>query len=95
MIAFKEFPCTQYIRHHSSPFFTPEVDIVHELFGHMPMLADPGFADMVQEIGLTSLNANESQIKQLANIYYHIIEFGVYEKEEKIKIFGAGVLAGV
>ena len=90
-MAFRVFCCTQYIRHHAAPEFSPEPDIIHELLGHAPMFADKSFADMSQQIGLFSLGADEDQISKLGAFYSYIIEFGVCKEGSDIKAFGAGI----
>jgi phenylalanine-4-hydroxylase len=92
-LAFRTFHSTQYMRHHSSPRYTPEPDVVHELIGHVPMLADPAYADLVHQIGIASLTADEKQIWHLTKVYWYTVEFGVVREGGGVKAFGAGVLS--
>ncbi|CAD8116452.1 unnamed protein product [Paramecium sonneborni] len=89
------FCCTQYIRHHSTPEYTPEPDIVHELVGHVPLFADKEVADLSQEIGILSCGAKKQDLARLGTLYWFTLEFGAYKENGLIKGYGAGIASSI
>ncbi len=85
--------CTQYVRHHSRPDYTPEPDIVHEAIGHIPTFTIPDFADFSELVGYGANIADEQQLIELGRLYWWTVEFGLIEEGSEIKAFGAGLLS--
>ena len=92
-LSYRTMLCTQYIRHHSQPAYTPEPDIVHEAIGHIPMFTVRDFADFSQVIGHGARKANDEQLQQLGRLYWFTVEFGMIEENGKLKAYGAGLLS--
>jgi phenylalanine-4-hydroxylase len=93
-LARRTFLSTQYIRHHSVPFYTPEPDIVHEIIGHANMLANPVFADLYEEAGKASVRASsDAALDFFSKVFWFTLEFGVVHEDGELKAYGAGLLS--
>ena len=93
-LAARTFLSTQYIRHHSVPFYTPEPDIIHEIIGHANMLASPVFADLYAEAGEASLRATSDEaLAYFSRVFWFTLEFGVVWERGELRTFGAGLLS--
>lgn len=88
------FLCTQYIRHHSTPLYTPEPDVVHEIVGHGVTLACPELAELNRLFGqAVKKTSSADQLERLSRVYWFTIEFGVLREGDQIKAYGTGLLS--
>lgn len=88
------FLCTQYIRHHSTPLYTPEPDVAHEIIGHAVTLASPRLAEINRLFGEAVRRTKSSvELDRLARVYWFTIEFGVLRENGAVKAYGTGLLS--
>jgi len=88
------FLCTQYIRHHSTPLYTPEPDVVHEIVGHGVTLASERLAELNRLFGeAVKRTASSESLERLSRIYWFTIEFGVLREAGRVKAYGTGLLS--
>jgi phenylalanine-4-hydroxylase len=93
-LAERRFLSTQYIRHHSVPFYTPEPDIVHELVGHASTLASPSFAALYHVAGQASRRAHSDvALEFFSRVFWFTLEFGVVWERDELRAYGAGLLS--
>jgi phenylalanine-4-hydroxylase len=93
-LADRTFLSTQYIRHHSVPFYTPEPDVVHELIGHCNFLADPRVADLYQRAGEAARRATtDAALEFFSRVFWFTVEFGVCWEDGELRTYGAGLLS--
>ena len=88
------FLSTQYIRHHSTPLYTPEPDVAHEIIGHAVTLASKRFAELNRLFGeAVSRTTDPDELDRLSRVYWFTIEFGVLREDGRIKAYGTGLLS--
>ena len=88
------FLCTQYIRHHTRPLYTPEPDVAHEIIGHAVTLASKRLAEINRMFGeAVRRTRSAEELDRLARVYWFTIEFGVLRENGQIKAYGTGLLS--
>jgi len=88
------FLCTQYIRHYSTPLYTPEPDVVHEILGHGVTLACERLAELNRLFGrAVKRTTSPEALERLSRAYWFTIEFGVLRENGDIKAYGTGLLS--
>ncbi|MFG0305250.1 MAG: phenylalanine 4-monooxygenase [Phycisphaerales bacterium JB040] len=89
----REFPTTIVIRPEDKMDYLPEPDIFHDIFGHVPLHADPVFADFLQTYGKAALHAGPEHEEALARLFWFTVEFGLIHEDGRLKIYGSGLIS--
>ncbi len=94
LLANRKFPVTDWIRKPEEFDYIVEPDVFHDLFGHVPLLFNPIFADHMQEYGKGGLKAHRlGACEQLSRLYWYTIEFGLIQQHDGLRAYGAGILS--
>jgi phenylalanine-4-hydroxylase len=94
LLAQRRFPVTMWLRRPEEFDYIVEPDVFHDLFGHVPLLFNPVFADYMQAFGAGGLKAEGLQaLKYLARLYWYTVEFGLIETPAGLRVYGAGILS--
>ncbi len=99
MLAARRFPTTTWLRGRESLEYTPEPDIFHDIFGHVPMHAHPVFADFLQQYGkvcagLRDRNSDDPDaLERMGRLFWFTVEFGVIRQAGELKIYGSGLIS--
>jgi phenylalanine-4-hydroxylase len=93
-LANRRFPAGQFIRKRDQLDYLQEPDIFHDVFGHVPMLTDPTFADYMEAYGKGGQRATGlGRLHNLARLYWYTVEFGLLETPKGLRIYGAGIVS--
>lgn len=94
LLAQRKFPVTDWIRKPSELDYIVEPDVFHDLFGHVPLLFNPVFADHMQAYGAGGLKAHAlGACEMLSRLYWYTIEFGLIRQPNGLRAYGAGILS--
>lgn len=97
MLSRRLFPVGKFIRSQQDLNYTPEPDIVHDLYGHLPFLTDWQYADFCQELGARARAFRERKdlLRQFERFFWFTIEFGLIKTPAGVRVFGAGIASSV
>jgi phenylalanine-4-hydroxylase len=93
-LANRRFPAGNFIRTPEQLDYLQEPDVFHDVFGHVPMLADPVFADYMVAYGKGGLRSlGFGALDHLARLYWYTVEFGLIQQPDGLRIYGAGIVS--
>jgi phenylalanine-4-hydroxylase len=94
MLSARRFPTTTWIRSRKSLEYTPEPDIFHDVFGHVPMHAHKVFADFLERYGRVCASIEDEQVlERLGRLFWYTVEFGLIREDNEIKLYGSGLMS--
>ncbi len=95
MLAARMFPTTTWLRGRDSLEYTPEPDIFHDVFGHVPMHAHPVFADFLEHYGkvCAGLMQDPAALERMGRLFWFTVEFGLIRQDGGIKVYGSGLIS--
>ncbi|MBW8754381.1 MAG: phenylalanine 4-monooxygenase [Sphingomonadales bacterium] len=93
-LANRRFVAGRFIRGPQQIDYLQEPDVFHDVFGHVPLLANPVFADYMQAYGQGGLRADGlGAIERLARLYWYTVEFGLVRQGDALRLYGAGIVS--
>lgn len=93
-LANRRFPAGNFIRSEAQLDYLQEPDVFHDVFGHVPLLANPVFADYMEAYGKGGQRAmGRGVLKNLARLYWYTVEFGLINTPDGMRIYGAGIVS--
>lgn len=93
-LAERRFPTTVTVRSRDQLDYVPEPDIFHDVFGHVPLHADPIFARFLQEFGARASAArNADETERMARLFWFTVEFGLVREAGQVKVYGSGLIS--
>ncbi|TNF26721.1 MAG: phenylalanine 4-monooxygenase [Deltaproteobacteria bacterium] len=93
-LAQRQFPTTISVRPADQMAYLPEPDIIHDVFGHVPLHTDPQFADFLQTYGKAALVTDDPvHTERLARLFWFTVEFGLIHEDGRLKLYGSGLIS--
>lgn len=95
-LAKRQFPTTIVIRPKEKLEYLPEPDIFHDVFGHVPLHADPVFAEFLQTYGKAALLCEDPRdVERLGRLFWFTVEFGLIREHGRVKLYGSGLISSL
>jgi phenylalanine-4-hydroxylase len=99
MLSARRFPTTTWLRRRDALEYTPEPDIFHDVFGHVPMHAHPVFANFLAHYGQLCArvhnqgNHDDSILERIGRVFWYTVEFGLIRQQGRVKLYGSGLIS--